>query len=342
MKTFGLAAVVTLIIFLGYSLMMFGVSFAGFLGDPLMIASAVVSILLWGVFSGLAIKALSLAVAVARQDGALLGSCLNWTRKLLLTAALLSLGSGFLLALGAFSSCGPLWLSSIYHWGGLVGSFLGFLAYFVMPPVVRACLGEQGHHSEPFGWKAPLITGSVVYGVWGLLWLVLWLVLRGSVDVSTYPANAEYVLPFPAGESSWVIQGNNSSHNHNGAQQYAWDFRRPCGSPVLASRDGTVANFVHNNTGHGMGSPNNFVEIDHGDGTRARYVHIEQGSVLVTSGTVRRGQRIASAGNVGNSLCPHIHFAVWRGSNTIPVKFRDVTEDDGIPRAFNTYTSGNR
>src|SRR5689334_17170152 len=48
-----------------------------------------------------------------------------------------------------------------------------------------------------------------------------------------------YKLPYPAGFSFTMCQGNNQgSHTLNG--KYAWDFCMPIGTPVTASRGGTV------------------------------------------------------------------------------------------------------
>lgn len=345
MRSYGTLALITLGIALAYAAVMFGASFAGLLGETLMIVTAVLALLLWGAFIGLTIRAVKLAAAVRRGERSQLDASLRWTSALLLSMALLSLGTAFLLAMGAFATCGPTWLSGLYHWGGLIGSVLGFAAWFAAPSVARRSLGELGASTRPHGWRAPLITGAAVYGLWGLVWLIAWLLLRGSIDAGSYPARASspYRLPFPGGDSSWVIQGNNSSFNHEGREQHAWDFRRRCGTPVLAARDGTVRAVTDRHTGHGGGKPNNFVEVTHGDGTVARYLHIEQNSAAVAVGDrVRQGQQLANVGNVGNSLTGHIHFVVESGGRSIPVTFRDVEEDDGIPRTFHSYTSENR
>ena len=48
-----------------------------------------------------------------------------------------------------------------------------------------------------------------------------------------------YLLPYPAGDTFDMCQGNNQgSHTLHG--QYAWDFCMPIGTPVVASRAGTV------------------------------------------------------------------------------------------------------
>jgi hypothetical protein len=345
MRAYGTTVLVTLSVVLLHAAIMAGASFAGFLGETLMIVTAVLALLLWGAFIGLTIRALVLGMRVRRGAQVQLGESLRWTRALLLTWALLSIGTAFLLAMGAFATCGPIFLSGLYHWGGLAGSVLGFVGFFALPALVRGSLSEHGQPVQAVGWRAPLATGSIVYGLWGLVWLVAWMLLRGSIDTGAYPARASspYRLPYPSGDSSWVIQGNNSSFNHEDDEQHAWDFRRRCGTPVLAARDGKVLAVEDSHTGHGGDSPNNFVEVEHTDKTVGRYLHIEQNSSAVRVGaTVRQGQKLANVGNVGNSLTGHIHFVVERGGRSIPITFSDTNDDDGIPRTFNSYTSGNR
>jgi hypothetical protein len=346
MKTTGILSIIFHIIFLAFACMMFGVSFAGFTGETLMIIAAVISLLVWGTFIALTIYAITLAVAMVRENSSKRDTCLAWSSKLFFTFAILSIGSAWVIGLGYFSACGPAWLASLFHWAGLAGSVIGFAVWFLYRYIVRGSIGSSaGDYSRPMGWRRPLITGSVTYGLWAIIWLVLWIWLSGSINTSLYPARASspYKLPYPDGTSAWVVQGNNSRKNHTGSQQFAWDFRLSCGTPVVATRDGNVrAGFVDSHTGYGTSSPNNFVEVEHSDGTIARYVHIEQNSVSVTAHQhVNQGQKLAEVGNVGNSMTGHIHFQVNRSGNSIAISFQDVDDDNGIPRAFKSYTSGN-
>src|SRR5262249_35707562 len=95
--------------------------------------------------------------------------------------------------------------------------------------------------------------------------------------------------------------------------------------------------------GNGLKKPNNYVVIDHGDGTFSHYLHIKQGGSYVAVGRkVEQGERIAASGNVGRSMMPHLHFDVTDQAGTLfPITFADVTADRGIPRMFKSYTSGN-
>lgn len=336
------------LVFLMVAAILIGGSFGGFLGSGYMIASALLVIILWGVFVGLTINAVRLANSVANQAGSLTQT-LMWTNRLFVTVTILSGVTGLALAFLAFVGCGPLWLSSLYHWGGMIGTILGFLAFFLLPVFVRACVGETDDYATLHRWWWVVFAPLAVAVLWGLAWLIPYLILKGDVDLSEYKAKDHiYKLPFPGGESSWVIQGNNSSLNHNNAnqgQKFSWDFRRRCGTPVLAARDGRIAT-LPDDTHDGMGGTNNQIQVNQADGTVAFYLHIQKSSVparLRTIGaTVRQGDEIAKVGSVGNSLTGHIHFMVKQGATTIGVSFTDVSDDNGIPRTFSSYASGNR
>lgn len=159
-----------------------------------------------------------------------------------------------------------------------------------------------------------------------------------------YPdkASSSYRLPWPAGEAHLCIQGNRAVVSHRGAEEFAWDFVMPVGTPVLAMRGGRVTKVVDVHEGNGTDKPNNFVTVDHGDGTFGWYVHIRRGGALVEVGqVVERGEPVAESGNVGHSLLPHLHVQVTRslGGPTIPISFADAPEPDGLPRMLRTVVS---
>jgi murein DD-endopeptidase MepM/ murein hydrolase activator NlpD len=170
--------------------------------------------------------------------------------------------------------------------------------------------------------------------------------VAGGADTSArYPARATspYLLPWPAGIAYLCAQGNRGVVSHKGAGQYAYDFAMPVGSDVCAARAGVVNKIIVRHDGQGTRAPNNLIAVDHGDGTTGWYLHLKQrGSYVEVGATVRQGQRIGASGNVGRSLIPHLHFHVKdQTGNTIPITFRDVAVDHGIPRMFRHYTSGN-
>jgi hypothetical protein len=342
-------------LFILLAALLIGGSFAGFLGGGYMKAGVVVVILLWGTFAGLLVNAIRLANAGANDRGSM-SRALLWTNRLLVVATILSPLTGLALAFLVFVGCGPLWIPSLYHWGGMVGTILAFPAFFLLPAIVRAWVGTLDGYETSHKWKWVVFMPLFVATLWGTVWLIPFLVFRGSINENDYQAsNRLYKLPFPGGESTWVIQGNSSGGNHSGAtKQHAWDFRRRCSTFVLAARAGTILKVTENFDGVG-GDNNNEIQIKHykddkingvPDGTVAFYLHIEKLSVppkfKTVGAPVQQGDQIAKVGSVGNSLTGHIHFAVKNGTNTVPVSFTDVSDDKGIPRTFCSYTSGNR
>jgi hypothetical protein len=314
-----------------------GASIGGFLGGVAMIIGAVLAILLWGTFAGFTIHAIRLA-AGSNTDAAL-----RWASRMLWIAIVLSAVTGLGLAFLSFVGCGPTWLPSLYHWGGLIGTVVATVMFFCLPPIVSALASSGGEHAKSHHWAWALFLPIGLALVWGLAWLIAYLVLSDDVKESQYAAaDRVYKLPFPGGESSWVIQGNNTSLNHEGTQKFAWDFRRRCGTPVLAARAGTVLEVTDDHDG--LGGENNKIRIEHDDKTVAFYLHIQKdsGARLKVGAKVQQGDEIAKVGSVGNSLTGHIHLMVQRDGNGVPVSFQDVRGDKGIPRTFSSYTSGNR
>jgi murein DD-endopeptidase MepM/ murein hydrolase activator NlpD len=150
-----------------------------------------------------------------------------------------------------------------------------------------------------------------------------------------YPPEAAspYVLPYEVGTARTVSQGNcsNFSHKPGTGDQYAYDFLMPIGTPIIASRPGTVTRLVTefmDNTG--VPGEENVVGITHEDGSQALYFHIAQDGALVTIGQlVRTGDVIALSGNSGASTEPHLHFVVIgsRGTpspGTLPITFSNT------------------
>lgn len=353
MKATGIYSTVFHYIFMFFAVSMVITSIFALYGQTIMVIAGILAMLCWGTYVGLSVYALKQSIPVIKGDLEKRDACLKWSSHLFFTFTMLCIGTAWVIGFGYFAACGPAWLAPLFHWGGLVGSIVGFCAWFIYPYVVRRAFGFTGDSfAMPTGWRKPLIAGSVTYGVWGIVWLILRLIMGEAVtNTDDYPDRAvtNYYLPYPAGTSAWVVQGNNSSVTHD-KSIYAYDFRLSCGTPVVASRYGVVKDFEHGNEkGYDKG-PNNFIEITHtnadGSTSVSRYLHIEKESVGVAIGdTVFRGTPIATVGNVGKSITGHIHFVVEDASgNDIPLSFKDkdVKDDDGIPRTFSSYTSENK
>lgn len=166
-------------------------------------------------------------------------------------------------------------------------------------------------------------------------------VLAADLPAGTYPAIANYTLPWKPGDSYFCFQGNDSFLSHSGRSQYAWDFLMPEGTEVLAAREGTVTVVKDTNEGRGEDKANNEIFINHGDETASRYAHIKKGGAKVKVGdVVKRGQLIALSGDVGRSLGHHLHFEVINTKfESIPVRFMDVLRHNGVPRTSFFYSA---
>jgi hypothetical protein len=109
-----------------------------------------------------------------------------------------------------------------------------------------------------------------------------------------------------------VVQGWNTRYSHNGRSAFAYDFKMPVGTPVLAAAAGRVS-YVHAGE-RACGGPAyrdlaNVVTIDHADGTATQYGHLSRVDVKVGD-LVAAGQEIALSGRTGYTGCvAHLHFA---------------------------------
>ena len=179
-----------------------------------------------------------------------------------------------------------------------------------------------------------------------LLAAVAYLTLTGPRNLERYPApeRSPYLLPGPAGITRFCAQSNRAIVSHRGREEFAYDFAMPVGETICAARAGLVTKLHVTSEGRGLRAPNNYVCVQHADGTTAWYLHLQKDGALVGDGEyVEQGQAIACSGNVGRSLGPHLHFHVKDASGRLlPVSFADVHRHRGVPRMLFWYRSGNR
>ncbi|MBV8085807.1 MAG: peptidoglycan DD-metalloendopeptidase family protein [Chloroflexi bacterium] len=163
-----------------------------------------------------------------------------------------------------------------------------------------------------------------------------------------------YVLPYPGSLTWQCIQGNNSGRSHTGRAAFAWDFRMPQGSPVMAARDGVVAMLKQDSNQscpqniYACPDWNNYIVIDHGDGSSAAYLHGYQFGARVKLGQrVKQGDVIGISGTTGQSAGPHLHFQVQHTdpnlyvAQSFPVGFAEVADNGGVPVQRGNYKSAN-
>lgn len=137
-------------------------------------------------------------------------------------------------------------------------------------------------------------------------------------------------LCHPLNGKGYLSQGIRGT-THQGRMEYAYDFAAGIGTPVYAMRAGKVIGVRDKYPDIGGGRENgakfNYIWLEHDDGYRSVYVHLQQGfrgKVAIKSGDrVESGQLIGYSGNSGWSSGPHLHVEVQKpGSqgftNTIP------------------------
>jgi len=91
------------------------------------------------------------------------------------------------------------------------------------------------------------------------------------------------------------------------------DLAAPKWTTIHAVRAGEVTYAGWDNGGGG-----NYVSIEHGDGYKTQYLHME--AIAVKEGQlVKKGQIIGYVGSTGNSTGNHLHFAVrkWNEKNGV-------------------------
>jgi murein DD-endopeptidase MepM/ murein hydrolase activator NlpD len=139
-----------------------------------------------------------------------------------------------------------------------------------------------------------------------------------------------YALPYENNTSHLLIQGYFSRFSHK--ERAALDFKMRRGTNVLAAMNGIVVRVKQDGSKGGWNKKyrpyGNNIIIQHADGSRAGYWHLQYNSALVKIGdTVKKGQVIALSGKTGYAALPHLHFLVWTFNNNsqwqqVPTRFQ--------------------
>jgi murein DD-endopeptidase MepM/ murein hydrolase activator NlpD len=124
-----------------------------------------------------------------------------------------------------------------------------------------------------------------------------------------------YSLPFEKNKKYFLIQGYFSHFSHK--ERAALDFKMKRGTTVCAARGGVVVRVKEDGDRGGLNKKyrpfGNNIVIEHDDGTRSGYWHLQKDGALVNvRDTVKQGQVIALSGKTGYTALPHLHFLVWR------------------------------
>lgn len=137
-----------------------------------------------------------------------------------------------------------------------------------------------------------------------------------------------YALPYEEGASHRLVQGYFGPFSHK--ERAALDFKMKRGTKITAAREGVVVRVKEDGWLGGWNrkyrSHGNNIVIQHADGSRAGYWHLQKDGALVSVGdSVKKGQVIALSGKTGYAAMPHLHFMVWSSRNgnwtQIPTRF---------------------
>jgi hypothetical protein len=138
-----------------------------------------------------------------------------------------------------------------------------------------------------------------------------------------------FQLPFKCGEV-WAGQ---TRTNHSPPPSVDFNRTDDLGQPVLASAAGVITR-VDDEGGSSYGK---WIEINHGNGHRSRYAHLDTQIVSVNQ-SVKRGQQIGTLGNTGGSSGPHLHYEQRKDGATVRASFNSV---EALYYGTKNYTSAN-
>lgn len=123
--------------------------------------------------------------------------------------------------------------------------------------------------------------------------------------VPTRPWNTDNLL---SGFGMRVNPFHKGLYEHPGV-----DIAMPRGTEVLATASGIVIEIRKSDVQAGYG---NYIEIDHGNGFITRYAHLEEIRVKYRQ-KVTKGFVVATIGNSGGSIAPHLHYEIVRDGVTV-------------------------
>lgn len=132
-----------------------------------------------------------------------------------------------------------------------------------------------------------------------------------------YIAQGPSSTSFSSGGFTWPVHGIISQF----ASWYhmALDIAAPYGTPIVAAKSGVVSSVSTGSWDYGYG---NDVIIDHGDGYKSLYAHMESVNVSPGQSVVGGSTVIGWIGLTGRTTGPHVHFEIRKGDTTVnPLPF---------------------
>ena len=138
----------------------------------------------------------------------------------------------------------------------------------------------------------------------------------GSISTPSSPSSSGFI--YPLGASGFVTDAYGYRyHPIYGYYKFhpAVDFAVPQGTPIYATKSGTVTAATYNEyNGY-------YVAINHNDGYTSLYAHMTNFVVSVGQ-TVSQGEVIGYVGSTGYSTGPHMHFEItYGGASVNPMEY---------------------
>ena len=138
----------------------------------------------------------------------------------------------------------------------------------------------------------------------------------GSISTPSSPSSSGFI--YPLGASGFVTDAYGYRyHPIDGDYKFhpAVDFAVPQGTPIYATKSGTVTAATYNEyNGY-------YVAINHNDGYTSLYAHMTNFVVSVGQ-TVSQGEVIGYVGSTGYSTGPHMHFEItYGGASVNPMEY---------------------
>jgi murein DD-endopeptidase MepM/ murein hydrolase activator NlpD len=138
-----------------------------------------------------------------------------------------------------------------------------------------------------------------------------------AAAASTTPEFPEVHVPFGCGLTFPVSQAHGVG-THLQYDTWAWDFRMPEGTPVVAAMDGVVRLARGDSTEGGcdakFAADANYVVIEHPNDIETQYLHFSK--VVVKPGQrVKAGDLLGYSGATGWACGAHLHFMVAHRNN---------------------------
>lgn len=139
---------------------------------------------------------------------------------------------------------------------------------------------------------------------------------KSVISLSKKQIEAKDGICFPLGSASCYVSSSFGYRSFDGSFHDGIDYAANAGTPVYSAWDGVVVFAGWDSTGYG-----NYVIVEHSDGYRTGYAHLNEIGVSVGD-SVNAGQLVGTVGSTGYSTGNHLHFNIRiNGEYTNPAQF---------------------